>query len=133
MTKNVMVHIKGVDAIEVICPGTYYFKDGKHYVFYEENQEGFTEVSKCQLRLQGDTCLEVMKKGLSNMHMILDVDKRTNTTYATPYGQFALEICTKGLKVNETEQELGIHATYDMEADGSLITRSEIEIQIRAV
>lgn len=69
MTKNVMIHIKGLqadmdeEAIEVICPGTYYYKDGKHYVFYEENQEGFTEVSKCQFRLQGDTCLEVMKKG----------------------------------------------------------------------
>lgn len=139
MTKNVMVHIRGMqadmdgEAIEMICPGTYYYKEGRHYVFYEENQEGFTGVSKCQLRLQDETCLEVIKKGLSNMHMILDAGKKTSTIYSTPYGQFSLEINTKSLVICETEQELDICAEYHMEADGSLLTSSEIEIHIRAV
>lgn len=139
MTKNVLVYIKGVqadfdgEAIETICPGTYYFKDGKHYIFYEEQQEGFTETSKCQLRLQKNACLEVIKKGLSNMHLVLDKRKKTSTTYATPYGQFLLDIDTKLLEVRESEQEICIRAKYNMEADGSLITRSEIEIRVKEI
>ena len=139
MTKNVLVYIKGVqadfdgEAIETVCPGTYYFKDGKHYIFYEEQQEGFTETSKCQLRLQKNACLEVIKKGLSNMHLVLDKRKKTSTTYATPYGQFLLDIDTKLLEVRESEQEICIRAKYHMEADGSLITRSEIEISVKEI
>ena len=139
MTKNVLVYIKGVqadfdgEAIETICPGTYYLKEGKHYIFYEEQQEGFTEASKCQLRLQRNECLEVIKKGLSNMHLVLDRTKKTSTTYATPYGQFLLDIDTKKLEVQESEQEICIRAKYYMEADGNLITRSEIEIKIKAI
>ncbi len=139
MTKNVLVYIKGVqadfdgEAIETVCPGTYYFKDGKHYIFYEEQQEGFTETSKCQLRLQKNACLEVIKKGLSNMHLVLDKRKKTSTTYATPYGQFLLDIDTKLLEVRESEQEICIRAKYHMEADGSLITRSEIEIRVKEI
>lgn len=139
MTKNVLVYIKGVqadfdgEAIETVCPGTYYFKDGKHYIFYEEQQEGFTETSKCQLRLQKTACLEVIKKGLSNMHLVLDKRKKTSTTYATPYGQFLLDIDTKLLEVRESEQEICIRAKYHMEADGSLITRSEIEISVKEI
>ncbi len=139
MTKDVLVHITGLqadmdgEAIEMAVPGTYYLKDGKHYVFYEESQEGFAEVSKCQLRLQGTTCLEIIKKGLSNMHMVLDVGQRTSTIYATPYGQFELEISTEKLEISETEQEVHISAAYDMSAEGSLVTRSEIEIRIEAI
>lgn len=139
MTKNVLVYIKGVqadfdgEAIETACPGTYYFKDGKHYIFYEEQQEGFTETSKCQLRLQKNACLEIIKKGISNMHLVLDKRKKTSTTYATPYGQFLLDIDTKLLEVRESEQEICICAKYHMEADGSLITRSEIEIRVKEI
>ncbi len=48
MTKDVLVHISGLhletdadagkenETIEVIVPGFYYFKAGKHYILYEE-------------------------------------------------------------------------------------------------
>lgn len=139
MTKNVRIHIKGIqadmdgEAIELTVPGTYYCKEGKHYIFYEEQQEGFAEGSKCQLRLQDATCLEILKKGLANMHMVLDVRQMTRTVYSTPYGQFELEIHTKNLEVRESEREISIQAVYNMDADGSLITRSEIEICIEAI
>ena len=51
MTKDVLVNISGLQMavddlgnedgpIEIITPGTYYFKDGNHYIFMEEVAEG---------------------------------------------------------------------------------------------
>ena len=82
MTKEVFIRIVGVqtpmgemedgdnEPIEVVHTGTYYYKNGKHYVFYEEATEGIKEVTKAQIRWQTDGILEVIKKGVANSHMI---------------------------------------------------------------
>ena len=61
MTKDVLVTISGLqfipegteppEPVEVTCPGTYYKKNGKHYVMYEEIIDGFSEVTKNTLKL----------------------------------------------------------------------------------
>ena len=51
MTKDVLLSIKGLqigeneqnDTIEVISPGDYYFRNGKHFFMYEEVMEGQKE------------------------------------------------------------------------------------------
>ena len=73
MTKDVLVSISGLqmavnemesnddEPIEVVSAGTYYFKDGKHYIFFEEVAEGLPGVTKTQIRLTGKETLEVMR------------------------------------------------------------------------
>ena len=84
MTKDVLVSISGLqmavnemesnddEPIEVVSAGTYYFKDGKHYIFFEEVEEGVSQVTKTQIRIRGKESLEVIKKGVSNTHMIFE-------------------------------------------------------------
>ena len=74
MTKEVLVSIAGLhtdmneteneenEAIEVLSPGTYFFKDGKHYIFFEEMAEGIPGVTKTQIRIQGTESVELIKK-----------------------------------------------------------------------
>ena len=74
MTKEVLVSVSGLqmavndmesnddEPIEVLSAGTYYFKNGKHYVFFEEVAEGMQGVTKTQIRLKGAETLEVIKK-----------------------------------------------------------------------
>ena len=64
MTKDVLINISGLhigvneveneeeEPIEVLSAGTYYFKNGKHYVFFEEVAEGIPGVTKTQIRKQ---------------------------------------------------------------------------------
>ena len=48
MTKDVLITISGIqtidgevnDPIETVTPGEYYFRNGKHYILYDEVQEG---------------------------------------------------------------------------------------------
>ena len=77
MTKEVLVSISGLqmavndmesnddEPIEVFSAGTYYFKNGKHYVFFEEVAEGVQGVTRTQIKWKDTEILEVSKKGLS--------------------------------------------------------------------
>ena len=67
MTKDVLVSISGMheeivavtpeveddenEAIEVVTPATYYLKNGKHYIVYEEVVEGTSGVIKNRIKI----------------------------------------------------------------------------------
>ena len=57
MTKDVIIGISGLqftgesgaDSLEMIAPGEYFLRNGRHYVKYEEVIEGFAAVSYTHL------------------------------------------------------------------------------------
>lgn len=94
MTKDVLVSISGMhdelaevaeieteeaEAIEVITPANYYFRNQKHYIVYDEAVEGTTEVIKNRIKITGTDCVEIMKSGLSNSHMVFERNKKNET------------------------------------------------------
>ena len=143
MTKDVLVSISGLqmavnemesnddEPIEVVCAGTYYFKDGKHYIFFEEVAEGIPGVTKTQIRLTGKETLEVMKKGISNMHMVFEKGKTNRCLYKTSFGELDLGICTSELLVDEQEDNINIQAEYAMDVNYEPLAECTIKIHIR--
>ena len=143
MTKEVLVSVSGLqmaasgmesgedEPIEIISPGSYYFKDGTHYIFYEEACEGFVEVTKTQIRLKGKEVLEVSKKGICNMHMVFESGKNNRCYYTTPYGKLNLGICTNGIWVDETEDNVHIRADYALDVDFEPVADCTIRINIK--
>ena len=113
MTKEVLISISGLqmavndmesnddEPIEVLSAGTYYFKNGKHYVFFEEVAEGMQGVTKTQIKWKENEWLEVSKKGLSNVHMIFEKNKKNRCYYNTPFGQLNLGIFMTDMMVDE--------------------------------
>ena len=79
MTKDVLVSISGLhmdmnaeipgpdaeDVIEVVTPATYYEKNGKHYILYDEVVEGVSGTIKNKIKISGTDSVEIMKSGLS--------------------------------------------------------------------
>ena len=82
MTKDVLLSIKGLqigeneqnDTIEVISPGDYYFRNGKHFFMYEEVMEGQKESTRNMIKVR-DNYMELTKKGAVNVHMIFEIKK----------------------------------------------------------
>ena len=77
MTKDVLINISGLqvdvnemenndEPIETISTGNYFFKNGKHYLLFEEVSEGVPGVTKTQIKIKGEDSLEVLKRGVSN-------------------------------------------------------------------
>ena len=88
MTKEVLLTISGLhldafsdktdeenEPIEVITPATYYLKNGKHYVLYEEVVEGMLGSIKNTIKITGDNKLEMKKSGISNTNMVFEKEK----------------------------------------------------------
>ena len=144
MTKDVLVSISGLqmavnemesnddEPIEVISAGTYYFKDGKHYIFFEEVVEGISGVTKTQIRLTGKETLEVMKKGVSNMHMVFEKGKTNRCFYRTPLGELNLGICTGKIVVDDTEDNINIRAEYVLDVNYEPLADCTIKINIKS-
>lgn len=142
MTKDVLVSISGLqmalddmesnddEPIEVLSAGTYYCKDGKHYVFLEEVAEGMQGVTKTQIKWQGADWLEVSKKGLSNVHMIFEKNKKNRCYYSTPFGQLNLGIFMTEMSMQETEERIDVRADYSLDVNYEPLADCSIRIHI---
>ena len=83
MTKDVLITIEGLqladdpegDVIEVITPGSYYFKNNHHYVRYDEVMEGSDEVTRNTIKFDGDI-FSITKRGYTNVDMVFEKNKR---------------------------------------------------------
>ena len=91
MTREVLLKVQGLqiapgeesEAIEVIAPGEYYFRNGKHYFLYDEVMEGQEESTRNIIKVRNDY-MELTKKGVVNVHMVFEKNKQHVTYYYTP-------------------------------------------------
>lgn len=142
MTKDVLVSISGIqmsindgensddEPIEVLNSGTYYYKNGKHYVFFEEVAEGLQGVTKTQIKWKDSEFLEVSKKGLSSVHMIFERNKKNRCYYDTPFGQLNLGIFMTDMLVDEKENHIHIQAEYSLDVNYEPLADCTIQIHI---
>ena len=145
MTKDVLLSISGLhyetsalaeddenEPIEVITPATYYFKNNKHYVLYEEVVVGMSGIIRNKVRIADDK-LEIMKSGLSNTHMIFERDKMNITQYETPYGELLVGTHTKDMQVDVSEEKIDVHVNYALDVNSETIADCNIVMNIKAL
>ena len=147
MTKDVLLSISGLhydmtgtiednednEPIEVITPATYYLKNGKHYVVYDEVVEGMPGTIKNKVRSTEDQKLEIMKSGVSNAHMVFEKDKINMTQYETPYGELMLGVHTKDMKVIVTENLIEVRVNYALDINSEPVADCNISMNIKAL
>lgn len=139
MKKDVTIKIKGVqkysegERVETVteAAGEYYFRNGGHFVRFEEEAEGFTETSKCLLKVRGDI-IEMTKKGLVDSHMIFEKDKLHTTNYKTPFGMIVMGVETKHIQVLEEENALAVKIEYALQAQGEHMADCSIRIMVKS-
>ena len=139
MTKDVLITICGIqkrdgetdEPIETVTPGEYYFRNGKHYILYEEVQEGIAEVTKCMIKI-GDDSVDLSKKGASGVHMIFQRDKKTRTSYQTPYGSLMLGFDSKMIRVLESEDMIHLNLEYDLEVEEEHLAECSLTLKVHA-
>lgn len=144
MTKNVLVTISGLhydafpgqedenEPIEVITPATYYNKNGKHYIIYDEVVEGMPGTIKNKIKITGDGLLEIMKSGISNTHMVFEKDKINMTEYETPYGELMVGVYTNSMTVDVKEHEINVEVGYALDINSEKVADCNIVMNIRS-
>lgn len=143
MTKEVLIHIKTRqilrdraeddegDVIELIVGGEYYFRNGTHYLLYEETMEGFTESTQNFVKIRPDF-MEVRKKGTVNVTMTFEKGKKNIMLYKTPFGMMEMEIDTHRVGMNEVGTCMDICAEYVLGMNGSPVSDCELQMHITA-
>ena len=134
MTKDVLITISGLhyeenimtgeeetEPIEVISPATYYFKNGKHYILYEEPVEGMSGTIRNKIKIKEDGFLEVIKSGATNTHMLFEKDKLN-----------IVVTHTKEFHVNVTENQIEVYIRYALDISGDKIADCEIRVKVEA-
>lgn len=141
MTKDVIVSVCGLqfdsleteapDPVEVITVGEYYKKNNKHYVVFNEKMEGFEGTTSNTFKIT-DNSLDIMKQGVTNVHMVFEKDKKNITSYTTPYGNLMVGILAKEINVIEQEENIDVHIEYALEMNYEHLADCQIKINIKS-
>lgn len=141
MTQNVLLTISGLqfaaeengagDLVEVITPGDYYKKNDKHYVMYDEVMEGFEGTTKNVIKIAQNS-LDITKKGVANVHMVFEKNKKNVTYYYTPFGSLLIGIDAKQVEIAETEENIDVTVNYDLEVNYEFLANCNITMNIKA-
>ena len=139
MTKDELLAIKGLQfdgseedtEIETVTSAEYYKKNNSHYVIYEEAFEGFEGTTKNILKFK-DNSLDLTKKGLVNVHMIFEENKKNMTNYSTPYGDILIGIDASKIRMQEEEEKIHLDVEYALEINYEHLADCHISIGIQA-
>ena len=123
MEKEVLIHVKGLhmldtqdgeEPIEIVVPGEYYFRNGSHYLRYEELMEdqGDPTVNYIKISPRG---MEVRKKGVVNTHMVFEQGKRNMALYTTPFGTLEMGISATSLELQESDSRIDMKVNYSLD------------------
>ncbi len=138
MTKDVLISVKGLqlideqdnaEPIEVVIPGEYYFRNGHHYLRYDEVQEGFREATVNFIKAN-DKSMEVRKRGTTNVHMIFQPEKKNVTYYQTPFGSIQMGISATKLICQESEDNINIHVDYALEMNNEHVADCFLQVDV---
>ena len=123
MDKEVLIHVRGLqtmdadgdqEPIEIVVPGEYYFRNGSHYLRYEEILEDFAEPTINYIKISPKG-MEVRKKGVVNFHMVFEQGKKNMTYYTTPYGTIEMGIAATNLDLEENDSGLNMKVDYALD------------------
>ena len=140
MTKDVLVSVRGIhtaeadgenDNVEVITAGTYYYKNNKHYVIYDELVEGYDKAIRSTIRI-GDGTVDVIKNGPAKAHMVFEENKTNVSCYATPFGQMMVGVSTNTIEIEEKPDRIAVAVDYTLDVNYEKMSSCRISIDIQS-
>lgn len=146
MTKDVLVSISGKhidtmngmaqeyagedDGIEVVTPASYYLRNGKHYIIYDEVVEGMAGAIRNKIKITGTDVVEIMRSGLSSSHMVFEKNKKNLTYYRTPFGQMLVGVNTRNMEINVGENKINVLVDYELDVNHEPMADCKIKMNI---
>lgn len=137
MTKDVLIKVSGMqfdvqdEAIELMVPGSYYMKNDKHYVLFEEQPESNGPVTKNIVKFD-DSFFEMMKKGGNHSYLRFDKNKKNSTVYQTPAGPIQVDVLTHEFIVKEEEREITVKVKYALDINYQFVSECEVDFKVQA-
>lgn len=140
MNKEVLIHVRGLqmmetddeqEPIELVVPGQYYFRNGNHYLRYEEMMDDSAETTVNYIKMSPNG-VEVRKQGQVNVHMVFEQGKKNKTFYNTPYGTLQMGIAATGLELKESEDGIQMKVDYALDMNEEHVADCYLTVQAQS-
>ena len=140
MNKDVLIHVRGLqmmetddaqEPIEIVVPGQYYFRNGSHYLRYEEMLDDTAETTVNYIKMSSNG-VEVRKQGQVNVHMVFEEGKKNKTFYNTPYGTLQMGISATGLELKESEHGIQMKVDYALDMNEEHVSDCYLTVQAQS-
>ena len=140
MNKDVLIHVRGLqimetddakEQIEIVVPGQYYFRNGSHYLRYEEMLDDTAETTVNYIKMSPNG-VEVRKQGQVNVHMVFEEGKKNKTFYNTPYGTLQMGISATGLELKESEDGIQMKVDYALDMNEEHVADCYLTVQAQS-
>ncbi len=139
MTKDIYITMDGLQfageespgKVETVNVGEYYFKNGKHYVLFDELLEGTSVVTKNMIKFDEKSC-SVNKKGAINVNMLFEEGKSILTNYGTMYGAIVIGIDTHSIVVSKEEDKIEVFIEYALAANYEHLANCKLHMTVNS-
>lgn len=116
--------------LELITEAQYAYKNGHHYLIYDEGVLSGVDAAKTSLKI-GAEQVTIRRFGNQESLLQFETGKRFTAQYPTPYGSLKLELTTQSLKTEIQEGPKGtVLIRYTLMMQSSIESRNEIAIEI---
>ncbi|MBE5901595.1 MAG: DUF1934 domain-containing protein [Lachnospiraceae bacterium] len=143
MSERVLFHIQGLhtlsgekgeeaDKIEVINVAEYDYKNGVHYIRYEEIMEGTEGITKSMVKVKPGS-VEVVKRGTVNNIMLFETGKLNESLMLIPEGELQVGVKTSSVEMTEDESGLHIRIQYAMMMDYVTVAECDLTMWMEYV
>lgn len=138
MTKDVMISVRGLqfaegaseDDIETVQRGEYYFRNGSHFLIFDEYMEGFREPVRNVLRFKNKE-LSLTKRGILNVQMLFEEGKKNYFAYMTPIGAITIGLDTHSVYSRLGEDGGSLNVKYTLDMSGSMLSRNKLDVTVQ--
>ena len=137
MTKDIILTISGLhetdgesdEPIEIISPGQYFFRNGKHYVLFDEVMEGVDGVVKSTFKFTENQA-ELLRSGAASTHMVFESGKEHMVIYQTPMGPLSISVYTDDIIAEFSDEQMNLEINYSLKTEGIVITESTVHLNV---
>lgn len=137
MNEKVILEISGLhatandrDSVEMIHSGNYYFRNGKHFVKY---QESLDEGGVCENLLKiSPKEVELVRKGVLSTTMLFTVGEKNITCYETPFGTLNMGIDTTDISITGGEDLMVVDIDYSLDMNCEFMSAAHVKISIKS-
>ena len=140
MNKDVLIHVRGLqlmetddeqEPIEIVVPGQYYFRNGSHYLRYEEMLDDSAQTTVNYIKMSSEG-VEIRKQGQVNVHMVFEQGKKNKTFYNTPYGTLQMGIAATGLELKDSEDDIQMKVDYALDMNDEHVADCYLTVQAQS-
>ena len=120
-----------VSRIEMTAMGENYFRNGKHYIIYEDTSLAEGAPASTMLKVAADS-LTLTRRGAVEQKQLFSPQRESRSRYRTPFGDLDLCVATQRLDIAYGFVSGRIDVSYDMHINGEWQSANELHIEVEA-